>query len=72
MTCVYKDYEFKNGTSAMNKNKNKFLLGYSMKIVIQQGELTFERRGNKNLVGGGEFTEWEIFLGGVGKWVNFN
>ena len=34
MTCVYKDYEVKNGTSAMNTTKNKFLLGYSMKIVI--------------------------------------
>ena len=34
MTCVYKDYEVKNATSALNATKNKFLLGYNMKIVI--------------------------------------
>ena len=33
MTCVYKEYEVKNGTGAMTTAKN-FLLGYNMKIAI--------------------------------------
>ena len=33
--------------------KMKFLLGYSMKIVIQWGEFIYGGGGNKNLVGGG-------------------
>ena len=33
MTCVYEEYEVKNGTSTMATAKMKILLGYIMKII---------------------------------------
>ena len=34
MTCMYKEYEVKNGAGAMNTAKKKFSLDYNIKIEI--------------------------------------
>ena len=44
MTCVYKEYEVKNGTGAMTTAKN-FLQGYNMKIAISCGDETLPFEG---------------------------
>ena len=66
MTCVYEAYEVKIKMAQEQwlhlQLKRKFLLGYSMKILIWggggEGHLTFDG-GSKNLVGESILGYWE-------------